>query len=136
MAQKKNCDKRRQKNLPKLPSQIPAVSRPTIEDVIDSESDDDFVPVDSVASPDDDSKFNMESGDEDNILREIQTDSEFLAFVSRLQEAHDQMQWQQRKERLHIWEIQRDGRQKRKGQAGFPSITKYFQKQSDKEVSK
>ena len=111
-----------------------------IEDITDFESDENSTPVDSVASSDDDSEFDMESGDEDNILREIQTDSELLAFVSRLQEAHDQMQWQQRKERLHIWEIQRDqnrdGRQKRKGQAGFPSITKYFQKQSDKEVSK
>ena len=34
MAQKKNCDKRRQKNLPKLLPKIPAESRwPTIEDI-------------------------------------------------------------------------------------------------------
>ena len=44
---------------------------PTIEDVTDSKSDEsnnDFAPVDS---SDDDSEFDMESNDEDNILKEI-----------------------------------------------------------------
>jgi hypothetical protein len=50
--------------------------------------------VDLIASSDlseDDSQFDMESNDEDDILKEIQTDSELLAFASRLQKAHDQM---------------------------------------------
>src|ERR1700683_283938 len=62
MAQKKNCDKRRQENLPKLPPEQPVVSQqPIVEDITDSESD--------------------EFDDEDNILKEIQTDSELLAFA-------------------------------------------------------
>ena len=73
MARKKNCDKRRQQNLPKLLPKAPAESRrPTIEDITDSESDDD------------DSECDMESDDEDNILKDVQTNSELLAFVSRL----------------------------------------------------
>jgi hypothetical protein len=50
--------------------------------------------LDLVASSDhfkDDSEFNMESDDEDDILKEIRTDLKLLAFVSRLQKAHDQM---------------------------------------------
>jgi hypothetical protein len=46
--------------------------------------------VDLIASSDlseDDSQFDMESNDEDDILKEIQTDSELLAFASRLQKA-------------------------------------------------
>jgi hypothetical protein len=130
MARKKNCDKRRQENLPKLPPKKPVVSRrPTVEDVTDSESDEsdeDFTLMDSVASSDlfeDHSEFDMESDDEDVILKEIRTDSELLAFVSRLQKPHDQMvmkghNGQQRKGRQCIWEIQtgqnEDGRQKAK----------------------
>jgi hypothetical protein len=60
-----------------IPPKKPAASRrPTVEDVTDSEndeSDDDFTPVDSVTSSDDDSKFDVESDDEVNILTEIRT---------------------------------------------------------------
>jgi hypothetical protein len=151
MAQKKNCDKRRQENLPKLPPKKPVVSRrPTVEDVTDSESDEsdeDFTLMDSVASSDlseDDSEFDMESDDEDDILKEIRTDSELLAFVSRLQKAHDQMVSDERAQRatkkrkaMYLGNSDRSKRRwKAKGKktetAGFPSVTKYFQKQLDK----
>lgn len=146
MAQKKNCDKRRQENLPKLPPKKPMVSRwPTVEDVTDSESDEsnnDFAPVDS---SDDDSEFDMESNDEDNILKEIQTDSELLAFALRLKKAHDQMvinekalQATKKRKATYLgnsdrskWRWRAEG--KKTEAAGFPSMTKYFQKQSDTE---
>jgi hypothetical protein len=78
MAQKKNCDKRRQENLPKPPSKEPAVSRqPTVEDNISYSksdvSDNDFTP-DSVTRSDlsvDDSEFDMESDDDEDNLKEI-----------------------------------------------------------------
>ena len=66
--------------------------QPTIKDVTDSENDEfnnDFATVDSVASSDDNSEFIMDSDDEDNILKEIQTDSELLAFALRLQKWPD-----------------------------------------------
>ena len=62
-----------------------------IEDITDFESDENSTPVDSVASSDDDSEFDMESDDGGNILKDIQMDSELLAFALRLQKAHDQM---------------------------------------------
>jgi hypothetical protein len=146
MARKKNCDKRRQENLLKLPPKKPVVSRrPTIEDVTDSEndeSDNDFAPVDS---SDDDSEFDMESDDGDNILKEIQTDSELLAFASRLQKAHDRMVINEKAQRAtkkrkatYLGNSDRSKRRwrvegKKTEAAGFPSVTKYFQKQSDKE---
>ena len=152
MARKKNCDKRRQENLPKLPPKQPMVSRrPTVEDITDSESDesdDDFTPVDSVANSDlsgDDSEFDMESDDEDDILKEIQTDSELLAFASRLQKAHDQMVSDEKAQRatkkrkaMYLGNSDRSKRRwraegKKTEAAGFPSVTKYFQKRSDKE---
>ena len=146
MAQKKNCDKRRQQYLPKLLPKAPAESRwPTIEDITHSKSDDDFAPVDSVVSSDDDSKFDMESDDEDNILKDVQTDSELLAFVSRLQKAHDKMvedeKAQQATKKRKATYLRNSERSKwrwravgkRTEAANFPSITKYFQKQPDKE---
>ena len=149
MARKKNCDKWRQENLPKLPPKKPAVSRqPTVEDVTDSEndeSDDDFAPEDSVIGSDDDSEFDMESDDEDNILKEIWTDAEYLAFASQLQKAHDQMINDEKAQRAtkkrkatylgnsvrSKWRWWVEG--KKTEAAGFPSMMKYFQKQPDKE---
>jgi hypothetical protein len=148
MARKKNCDKRRQENLLKLPPKKPVVSRrPTVEDVRDSEneSDDDFAPEDSVTSSDDDSEFDMESDDEDNILMEIRTDAELLVFASRLQKAHDQMvndekaqcATKKRKATYPGNSVRSKRRWRAEGKkteaAGFPSVMKYFQKQPDKE---
>jgi len=92
----------------------------------------------------DDSEFNKESDDEADILKEIQTDSELLAFASRLKKAHDQMvsdekaRWATKKRKAMYlgnserskWRWRAEG--KRTEAAGFPSVTKYFQKWSDK----
>ncbi len=98
MAQKKNCNKQRLQNLSKLSSKNVTVPRqPTVEDVTDSESDEfdnNFSPFETVASSElsgDNSEFDMESDNEDDMLMEIQTDSELLAFASRLKMAHDEM---------------------------------------------
>jgi hypothetical protein len=73
MAQKKKSSKNRQGNLPPLPLKQPNVSRwPTMEDVTDSEEDNDFIPMDPIDSsdlPGDDSEIEMESEDEDDRFR-------------------------------------------------------------------
>ena len=86
--------------------------QPIVEDITDSESD-----------------------DEDDILKEIQTDSELLAFASRLQKA----QWATKKRKaMYLGNSDRSKQRwraegKKTEAAGFPSMTKYFQKWSDKE---
>jgi len=154
MAQKKNCNKRRLQNLSKLPSKNVTVPRqPTVEDVTDSESesdefDDNFSPFETVASSEhsgDDSEFEMESDDEDDMLKEIQTDSELLAFASRLQMAHDEMVSNEKAKRAtkkrKATYLGNSNRSKRRWRAegkmteaaGFPSVSKFFQKRSEKE---
>ena len=100
--------------------------QPIVKDITDSESDDE--------------------DDEDDILKEIQTDSELLAFASRLQKAHDQMVSDEKAQRatkkrkaMYLGNSDRSKRRwraegKKTEAAGFPSITKYFQKWSDKEI--
>ena len=123
--------------------------QPTVEAVIDSEldeSDDNFTPMNSAGSDlsGDDSEFDMESDDENDILKKIQTDSELLSFASRLQKAHDQMvsdkkaQWATRKRKATYagnsnrskWRWRAEG--KKMEEAGFLSMAKYFQKLSDR----
>jgi len=130
MAQKKNCNKRRQENLPKLPPKNPVSRQPTVEDVMDSNSDefdDDFIPVDLIVSSDlsnDDSEFDMESNDKDDILKEIQTDSKLFEFASRLQKA------QQATKKRKATYLGNSDRSKRRWRAegkkteatGFPSV--------------
>jgi hypothetical protein len=119
MAQKKKSSKNRQGNLPPLPLKQPKVSRwPTVEDVTDSEEeseDNDFIPIDLKNSSDllgDESEIEMESEDEDDGFKEIQSDAKLEAVALRLQKAHDQMvqdkreKRQPRNRRPLIWEIQ------------------------------
>ena len=152
MARKKNCDKRRLQNLSKLPSKNVTVPRqPTVEDVTDSESDefdDNFSPFETAASSElsgDDSEFDMESDDEDDMLKEIRTDSELLAFALRLQTAHDEMVSNEKARRAtkkrkatYLGNSDRSKRQwraegKMTEAAGFPSVSKFFQKRSETE---
>ena len=88
MTRKKNISKTWQANLLKWPQKHTPVSRkPTVEDAMDFELESDFDVKDSEVE----SEEEMESYNEDITLKEIWSDAELLEFVSRLQEAHDQM---------------------------------------------
>jgi len=103
-----------------------------------NEFDDDFIPVDLIACSDlsnDDSEFDMESNDKDDILKEIQTDSKLFAFASRLQKAQ---QATKKRKATYLGNSDRSKQRwraegKKTEAAGFPSMTKYIQKQSGKE---
>lgn len=85
----------------------------------------------------------LESGNENIILKEIQSDVELLEFVTRLQEAHDQMitgkkaKWADKKRKFTYsgnldrskqrWQLQRE----RAEEASFCSVTKFFLKQTE-----
>jgi len=78
-------------------------------------------------------------------LKEIQSDAKLHAFATRLQRAHDQMvsdkraEWATKKRKVMYlgnsdrskWRWRAEG--KKTEAAGFPSMTKYFQKHSDTE---
>jgi hypothetical protein len=140
MTRKKNISKTWQANLPKRPPKHTSVSRkPTVDDVTDSELESNFDFKDSEVE----SEEEMESGDEDITLKEIQSDAELLEFAMRLQEAHDRMvteekaKWADKKRKSTYsgnsdrskrrWKLQR----KRAEEAGFPSVTKFFPKQTE-----
>lgn len=140
MARKKNNIKNWQANLPKWPPKHTPVSRkPTVEDVTDSELGNDFDFKDSGSE----SGGEMESDDEDTILKEIWSDAELLEFASRLQEAHDQTvteekaKWAAKKRKsIYLgnsdrskWRWKLQG--KRAEEASFPSVTKFFPKQTE-----
>ena len=85
----------------------------------------------------------LESGNKNIILKEIQSDVELLEFVTRLQEAHDQMitgkkaKWADKKRKFTYsgnldrskqrWQLQRE----REEEASFCSVTKFFLKQTE-----
>lgn len=85
----------------------------------------------------------LESGNKNIILKEIQSDVELLEFVTRLQEAHDQMitgkkaKWADKKRKFTYsgnldrskqrWQLQRE----RAEEASFCSVTKFFLKQTE-----
>ena len=129
MPRKKSRNITLQANLLKRPQRHTPVSRkPTVEDVEDSEVE---------------SEEEMESDDKDITWNEIQSDAELLEFASRLQEAHDQMvteqkaKWAAKKRKSTYsgnsdrskrrWKLQG----KRAEEAGFPSVTKFFLKQTE-----
>jgi hypothetical protein len=132
MARKKNSIKSWQANLPKRPP------KHTVEDVTDSELESDFDFEDSGVE----SGEEMESDDEDTTLKEIRSDAELLEFALRLQEAHDQMVTEEKAKRAakkrkstnlgnsdrskRRWKLQG----KRAEEAGFPSVTMFFPKQT------
>jgi hypothetical protein len=98
MTRKKNISKTWQANLPKWPPKHTPVSRkPTVDDVTDSELESDFDFKDLEVE----SEEEMESGDEDITLKEIQSDVELLEFAMRLQEAHDWMVTEEKAKRAH-----------------------------------
>ena len=140
MTRKKNISKIWQKNLPKWPPKHTPMSRkPTVNDVTDSKLESNFDFKDSEVESED----KMESGDENITLKEIQSDAELLEFATRLQEAHDWMVTEEKakqadKKRKSTysgnldrskwrWQLQR----KRAEEAGFPSVTKFFPKQTE-----
>jgi hypothetical protein len=140
MTRKKNISKTWQVNFPKQPPKHTPVSRkPTVDDVMDSELESDFDFKDSEVE----SEEEMESDNEDITLKEIQSDAELLEFVMRLQEAHDQMvteekaKWVDKKRKSTYlgnldrskWRWQLQG--KRAEEASFPSVTKFFLKQTE-----
>ena len=85
----------------------------------------------------------LESGNKNIILKEIQSDVDLLEFVTRLQEAHDQMitgkkaKWADKKRKFTYsgdldrskqrWQLQRE----RAEEASFCSVTKFFLKQTE-----
>ena len=111
----------------------------TVYDVIDFKLESDFDFKDSEVE----SEEEMESDDEDITLKEIQSDAELLEFASRLQEAHDQMVTEEKSKQAakkrkstysgnsdrskRRWKLQ----EKRAEEAGFPSVTKFFPKQTE-----
>jgi len=140
MSRKKSISKTWQANLPKQPQKHASVSRePTVEDVTDSESESDSDFKDSESE----SEEEMESDDEDIALKEIQSDAELLEFASRLQEAHDRMvieekakQAAKKRKSTYSGNSDRSKRRwklqgKRAEEAGFPSVTKFFLKQTE-----
>jgi hypothetical protein len=71
-----------------LPLKQPKVSRwPIVEDITDSEEDNNFIPMDPINSSNlsgDESEMEMESDDEDDGFKEIQSDAELMAFALKL----------------------------------------------------
>jgi hypothetical protein len=139
MTRKKNISKTWQANLPKRPQKHTPVSRkPTasVDDVTESELESDFDFKDSEAE-----------SEEDTALNEIRNDVELLEFASRLQKAHDQMVMEEKAKRAdkkrkstysgnsdrskRRWKLQG----KRTEEAGFPSVTKFFLKRTQTEVT-
>jgi len=123
-----------------IPQKHTPVSRkPTVEDVTDSELESDFDFKDSEVE----SEEEMESDGEDITLEEIQSDAELLEFALRLQEAHDQMvteeksKWAANKRKsTYLGNLDRSKQRwklqgKRAEEAGFPSVTKFFLKQTE-----
>ena len=106
---------------------------------MDSELESDFDFKDSEVE----SEEEMESDAEDITLKEIQSDAELLEFALRLQEAHDQMvteeksKWAAKKRKSTYlgnldrskWRWKLQG--KRAEEASFPSMTKFFPKQTE-----
>ncbi|KAF8229075.1 hypothetical protein L208DRAFT_1379053 [Tricholoma matsutake] len=140
MTRKKNISKTWQANLLKQPPKHTPVSRkPTIDDVMDSELESDFDFKDSEVE----SEEEMGSDDEDITLKEIQSDAELLEFATRLQESHDWMVTEEKAKRADKkrkctysgdldrskWRWQLQGQ--RVEEAGFPSVTKFFLKQTE-----
>jgi hypothetical protein len=140
MTRKKNISKTWQANLPKRPQKHTPVSRKaTVEDVTDSKLESDFDVKDSEVE----SEEEMESDGEDITLKEIRSDAELLEFASRLQEAHNQMVTEEKAKRAakkrkstysgnsdrskRRWKLQG----KRAEEAGFPSVTRFFPKQTE-----
>src|SRR5258708_10649926 len=140
MNRKKNISKTWQANLLKQPQKHSPVSRKhSVEDVMDSELESDFDFKDSEVE----SEEEMESDAEDITLKEIQSDVELLEFASRLQEAHDQMvteekskQAAKKRKSTYLGNLDRSKwrwklQGKRAEEASFPSMTKFFPKQTE-----
>lgn len=140
MTRKKNISKIWQANFPKRSQKHTPVSRkPTVYDVTDSELESAFDFKDLEVE----SEEEMESDGEDITLKEIQSDAELLEFAMRLQEAHDRMvteekaKWADKKRKSTYsknsdrskrrWKLQGT----RAEEAGFPSVTKFFLKQTE-----
>jgi hypothetical protein len=126
--------------LPEIaPKTHPCVKKAHSYDITDSKLESDFDFKDSEVE----SLEEMELDDEDITLNEIQSDTELLEFVMRLQEAHDWMvteekaKWADKKRKSTYsgdsdrskWRWQLQG--KRAEKASFPSVTKFFPKQTE-----
>jgi hypothetical protein len=94
MGRKKNLDKKRLANLPHRPAKSLPRLQPTLtKDSESDSSDNDFGPLDSgvpTVDSDDEQDFDLEDLEEE-ALKEIQSDSDLLAFAAKLQIAHDNM---------------------------------------------
>ena len=110
----------------------------TVDDVTESELESNFDFKDLEAE----SEGEMESDKGDITLKEIWSDAELLEFVSRLQEAHNWMVVEEKakqagKKRKSTYSGNSDRSKwrwklqgKRAEKAGFPSVTKFFLKQT------